>query len=184
MHTGRLDRDGRIRHRYGRIKDLFAFEVENGKANLQTGDCTTHRERTFYQDRHVRIKRDRRSAVRIVQPSRLEGGIRTFRFEIYHRLLHFGRAQIRRNNVLGRTRFFDLAVPKQNATRAEVADGVDVVAYKNDRAPFFGRDVFHLSQTFFLKLGVADGEDFIDQQNFGIEMGRDCKGEPDDLAAS
>src|ERR1700704_1028899 len=178
MHAGRLDRDSGVRHRDGRIEDLFAFEVEHGKANLKTGNCPTHRERTFYQDRHVRIKRDRRPSVRIVQAGRLESRVGACRLEIYHRFLHFGCAQISRNNVFGRTRFFDLSVTEQDATRAKVADRVNVVAYENDGTPFFRRDVFHLSHTLFLKLGVADSKDFIDQQNFRIEMGRDGKGEP------
>jgi hypothetical protein len=34
----------------------------------------------------------------------------------------------------------------------------------------------HFPQTFFLELSVADGEDFVDDKNFGFEVRGDGKG--------
>ena len=46
--------------------------------------------------------------------------------------------------------------------------------------PAFAGDVFHLAEAFFLEGGVADGEDFVNQQDFRIEMRGDGKGQSSD----
>src|SRR6202030_918807 len=58
-----------------------------------------------------------------------------------------------------------------------MADGVHVVADKDYGPALVGGHVLHLSETLFLKLGVADGQHFVDQKNFGIEVGGDGEGE-------
>src|ERR1700688_2793182 len=40
------------------------------------------------------------------------------------------------------------------------------------------RHVVHLAQTFFLKLGVAHRQSFVDEENFRIEVRRDGESEP------
>src|SRR5205807_4014849 len=70
-------------------------------------------------------------------------------------------------------------MPEQNASRAKMAYRVDVMANEHDGAALFRHHVVHFTETFFLKLGVADSEHFVDQKNFRIEMGRDSKREPD-----
>src|SRR5678815_1336481 len=46
-------------------------------------------------------------------------------------------------------------------------------------SPARSGNVIHLPKTLFLKVRVADCEDFIDQKNVGLEMGCDREGKPD-----
>src|SRR5215467_6590180 len=50
-----------------------------------------------------------------------------------------------------------------------------LVRYKNDGAAVAG-DIRHLAEALFLKLEVADSEYLIDKENFGFQVGGDCKG--------
>lgn len=56
------------------------------------------------------------------------------------------------------------------------------MADEDDGSAFFG-NVFHFAQAFFLELGVAYGEDFVDEEDFGFEVGGYCEGETDIHAA-
>src|SRR2546423_15542904 len=64
-----------------------------------------------------------------------------------------------------------------------MANRIDVMANEHDGASLFRHHVVHFTETFFLKLDVADGQHFVDQENFRIEVGRDGKREPDIHAA-
>src|SRR5579864_3505415 len=55
--------------------------------------------------------------------------------------------------------------------------GVHVVADENYGPTFLGGHVFHFRETLFLKLGVPDGQDFVDEQNFRIQMCGDGESE-------
>src|SRR5690348_13412906 len=59
---------------------------------------------------------------------------------------------------------------------AERVDGVDVMRDEEDGAAGVG-EVGHFAEAFFLEFGVADGEDFVDDEDFGFEMGGDGEGE-------
>ena len=52
-----------------------------------------------------------------------------------------------------------------------------VVAHEEHR-PSIARDVVHLAEAFSLELRVADGEDFVDDQDLGLEVRGDREGEP------
>src|SRR4029077_18720853 len=55
---------------------------------------------------------------------------------------------------------------------------VHVVA-EDDGGPTFVRgDVFHFRETFFLKLGVADGQNLVDEENLRVEVRGDGEGKP------
>ena len=73
---------------------------------------------------------------------------------------------------------------RHRATRrvTQATNLVELVADQNDGAAG-ARDVTHFAQAFFLELDVADGQDFVDQKNFRLEMGGDGKGQPDVHAA-
>jgi hypothetical protein len=45
------------------------------------------------------------------------------------------------------------------------------------------RNLGHLAEALLLELGVADGEDLVDDEDFGFEMGGDGDGEADIHAA-
>ena len=57
------------------------------------------------------------------------------------------------------------------------------MAHKQHRAAFAFADVLHFSDGFFLEFGVADGEDFIDNQYLGVEVGGDGEAEAHHHAA-
>jgi len=61
---------------------------------------------------------------------------------------------------------------------AETAHLVHLVTDKDDGAAFAG-DIAHFAETFFLEIDVADGEHFIDEEDFGLEMGGDGEGQAD-----
>ena len=50
------------------------------------------------------------------------------------------------------------------------------MTHENNSATL-ARNVAHLAETFLLKGNVADGEDFVDEQDFGFKMGGNCEGE-------
>ena len=58
---------------------------------------------------------------------------------------------------------------------AKLGDGGHVVADEQN-GPAVAGDLANAAEAFFLELGVADAEDFIDDQNFRIEMRRDGEG--------
>ena len=51
-------------------------------------------------------------------------------------------------------------------------------------ASFFARHLAHLAEAFLLERRVANGEHFVDDENFRIEMCRDREGEPNVHAAA
>lgn len=57
------------------------------------------------------------------------------------------------------------------------------MAHKQNRPSLFVADLIHLSHALFLEFGVADGEDFVDEEDFGVEMGGYGEGEADVHAA-
>ena len=52
------------------------------------------------------------------------------------------------------------------------------MADEQHRAPASAADILHLADGFFLELGVTDGQDFIDDQDLGLQMGGDGESEP------
>src|SRR2546430_3183591 len=68
----------------------------------------------------------------------------------------------------------DFTLMNQHRLTAKGLNRSDVVADEKDRAPlacYFA----HLSQTLFLKLKIANGQHFVDNQDFRLEMRRHCK---------
>ena len=55
---------------------------------------------------------------------------------------------------------------------------------EKNRASLSSRYLVHLTKAFFLKLGVAHGENFIDHQNLRLQVRCDRKGQPDIHAAA
>src|SRR5262249_1731251 len=64
----------------------------------------------------------------------------------------------------------DFAAINQHGSRAERVDGGQIVADEKDGAAAV-RDFVHLSEALFLKFEVADGQNFVDEENFRLEMG-------------
>ena len=56
------------------------------------------------------------------------------------------------------------------------------MADEQDRASA-ARDLGHLAEAFLLKLGIADRQHLVDDQNLGLQMRRDREGEPNIHAA-
>ena len=54
---------------------------------------------------------------------------------------------------------------------AQLLDAHHVVAYEQDGASLAAADVLHLADGFFLEFGIADGQDFVDDQYFRVEEG-------------
>src|SRR5712692_4156000 len=61
---------------------------------------------------------------------------------------------------------------------AEAANLIELMADKNDRSAGAGH-VAHFAEAFLLEVDVADGEDFIDEEDFRLEMGGDGESEAD-----
>src|SRR5260370_958763 len=59
---------------------------------------------------------------------------------------------------------------------AEAADLIELMGDEDDGAAGAG-DVTHFAHALLLKTDVADGEDFIDEENFRLEMGGDGEGQ-------
>ena len=87
-------------------------------------------------------------------------------------------AKCRRNNILRRALGDDHSGVQQDRTIAQRLDRLQIVADKQNRAIFLGRDRMHLAEAFFLKLGVADRQHLVDDQDFRLQMRRDRKGQP------
>jgi hypothetical protein len=65
-------------------------------------------------------------------------------------------------------------VLEQNAPRAKLANRLSVVT-DEENGSAVSRYIFHLSQTFFLERGVADSENFVDEENLRLEVRRNGK---------
>src|SRR5207249_6763431 len=59
---------------------------------------------------------------------------------------------------------------KEQRGITQTTDCLHVVAHEQHRAAFAPRDFPHLSQAFLLKLGVTDSENFVNNQNFRVQM--------------
>src|SRR3954465_11872957 len=70
----------------------------------------------------------------------------------------------------------EFALGDEQATVAQAFDGRHVVADEGDGASA-GPYITHLPQTLLLKASVADGEHFIDQQDFRLEKRSHREGE-------
>ena len=66
---------------------------------------------------------------------------------------------------------------QQHGPGTEPLDGLDVVA-DEEHGPARVRDVAHLAQALPLELGVADGEDLVDEQDLRLEVRRDGERQP------
>ena len=75
-----------------------------------------------------------------------------------------------------------LAAFQHHAARAQVQHGAHVVADEKHRASA-RRHVAHLAKALALELGVADGENLVDDEDFGLEMCGDGKRQADPHAA-
>src|SRR5262245_9304373 len=49
------------------------------------------------------------------------------------------------------------------------------MTHEQDGSPLLSRHVIHLSETFLLKFGVADGQHLVNNQNFGLKVSRHRK---------
>src|SRR5579885_2869087 len=70
------------------------------------------------------------------------------------------------------------AAGEDDAARAEGVDGSHAVRDEDDGAAGAG-DIAHFAEAFFLEVDVADGEDFIDEEDFGFEVSGDGESETD-----
>lgn len=77
----------------------------------------------------------------------------------------------------------DNAAIEDNAPRAQRIHRTHIVADEEDGAAGAG-DFLHFAEAFLLEGGVADGEDFVDEEDFGFEMGGDGEGEAHAHAAA
>src|ERR1700674_2835185 len=69
-----------------------------------------------------------------------------------------------------------LSIVDPHDALAESANLIELVRDEDDGAARAG-NVAHLAEAFFLEVDVADGEDFINEKDFGFEMGGDGEGE-------
>ena len=65
---------------------------------------------------------------------------------------------------------------EMDRARTKRLNGSHVMADKQHGSSCAG-DFGHFAKAFFLKLGVADRQDFVDNENLGLEMGGDGEGE-------
>jgi len=68
-------------------------------------------------------------------------------------------------------------------TLTQATNLIHLMADENDCAAAAG-NVLHFAEAFFLEGGVADGEDFVDEEDFGFEMRGDGEGQPHAHAAA
>ena len=73
-------------------------------------------------------------------------------------------------------------VVQNHALIAERTNRAHVVADEQDRASLLG-DIAHLAQTLVLKGEIADRQHLINEQDFGLQMGRDGEGQAEIHAA-
>src|SRR5579884_2778294 len=81
-------------------------------------------------------------------------------------------------NFVGAAGLADLARVDPEDAIAEAADLIELMGDEDDGAAGAG-DVAHFAEAFFLEVDVADGEDFIDEEDFGFEVSGDGEGETD-----
>jgi hypothetical protein len=63
---------------------------------------------------------------------------------------------------------------QQNSSLAQPWDKFHVVAYEEDRSPRAG-NLFHPIDAASLICGIADSKDFVDQEDLGLQMGRNSE---------
>src|ERR1700687_5705016 len=80
------------------------------------------------------------------------------------------------DDFVGRPVLANGAIIDPHHAMAQAADLIELVGDKHDGAAGAGH-VTHFAEAFFLEVDVADGEDFIDEENFRLEMGGDGEGE-------
>ena len=73
----------------------------------------------------------------------------------------------------------DAAALHEDAVGAEGLDGGHGVGDEEDSAAAAVGDILHFADALALELGIADREDFIDNEDFGVEVGGDGEGESD-----
>src|SRR5215472_14492381 len=77
---------------------------------------------------------------------------------------------------MGRPVLANLAVVDPDDALAKAANLIELMGDEDDSAADAG-DVAHFSEAFFLEIDVADGEDFVHEQDFRLEVGGDGKGQ-------
>ena len=70
----------------------------------------------------------------------------------------------------------DPALVEPQRPLAEAADGTEVVRHEDD-GPAGALHVLHPADAAALELRVADGERLVDDEDVGLEVGRDCEGQ-------
>src|SRR5208337_3925436 len=71
----------------------------------------------------------------------------------------------------------DLTVPKQDPAATQFIDARHIVAHEQNRASLPPADLLHFAKTLALKLRIANGQDFVDDQDLGLKMCRDREGQ-------
>ena len=94
-----------------------------------------------------------------------------------------GEAEVMGDGVGGGAEEGEAALMEDDGFGAEIGDGGHLVADEEDRAAAIFGDIVHFAEALFLELGIADGEDFIDNEDIGIEVSGHGEGEADIHAA-
>src|ERR1700721_1882801 len=76
---------------------------------------------------------------------------------------------VARDNFAGAALLADLAAVDPENAFAEAAHLAHLMADENDGASAAG-NFLHLAQAFFLEFEIADGENFVDQEDFWFKM--------------
>ena len=71
-----------------------------------------------------------------------------------------------------------LAVDELDRARAQARHRAHVVTHEEHRAAVAGSDFLHLAEAALLELRVAHRQDFVDDEQLGLEVRRDREGEP------
>ncbi len=79
---------------------------------------------------------------------------------------------------MGRPVLADGAIVNPHHALAEAANLIELMGDQHDGAPGASH-VAHFAQAFFLKIDIADGQDFIHQQDFRLEMRGHGEGQAD-----
>src|SRR5690606_18007034 len=85
-------------------------------------------------------------------------------------------AQIGIYSLFYRTVFGYTRLPKNDATITQRLHECHIMGYEQNRAVLFGH-IFYFSQTFPLKCNISNGQNFVYQEDFRVQMGRYRKGE-------
>src|SRR5258708_36739245 len=72
----------------------------------------------------------------------------------------------------------NLARVNPNPAVGETANLIELMRDEHDCASCAG-DIAHLAEAFFLEIYVADGQDFIDEQNLRLEVSSDSESQAD-----